>query len=516
MSSTRPPHLPVSPSQGLELVHHHRHGGQGPPSGRRRRRKLGPEDEGRAALPRLVHRAVVLRQRLLVPVDRACVPDAHGDDRHVGEHLLRSRRVHGVVRRVPPGALQVHPSDVRSLAIGSFDALGLHLLRHDRDRFQLVQLGAESLRVHLTNRREETHRVGEAADPGDLRRGIRQGLRPRVKLIVSLREVEQPRRAASRARPAKLLPGSGHAVAEQIAAQLVHLVTHRELAAEALAQLHEGALHLLDEPIENIELLVREALENIARGALRNLLRALRRGRAAGLPRLELHDGGEELQTLAGAEVDLGVGVQAESQRRLGRHVLLDVLHVLVVAGGRRGHEGEGRRRKLGEGAELRLVQEGVLHVEVQVGTDHDGVLVVRDLTAVHDAAEDVLEVVPRNLAAAQGVVHVVLQALGAVDEVSLREGVADVEAQREVRLALNHDGMEVAKAEENALHPRLGRVDVGRREGGQRPLQVGLEARRRLVGELDAAVENADGDRLAGVAAEEQAEARVGAILLV
>eukprot|EP00968_Pinguiococcus_pyrenoidosus_P014248 scaffold1298_cov257-Pinguiococcus_pyrenoidosus.AAC.6 len=197
--------------------------------------------------------------------------------------------------------------------------------------------------------------------------------------------------------------------------------------------------------------------------------------------------------------------MQSEGDGRVAGHGGLDMLNVLLPGGGRRGHEGHALL-VLGERVHLGLVQQLVFHVEVQVGVRQQPVVVVHDVTSVHDLAEDVLEIRPGDLAPA-GVLHVVRQALGAVQQVANAERVLHIEAQRAVHLALDHDGVEVAQAKDDAPLLAVRLVDLLPREGREGPLQVGLQAGWRLVRELDAAVENPDRDALGRIAGDEEAE---------
>lgn len=68
-----------------------------------------------------------------------------------------------------------------------------------------------------------------------------------------------------------------------------------------------------------------------------------------------------------------------------------------------------------------------------------------------HDLAEDVLQILPRDFPPT-GVLHVVGQTNGGVAQVANGERVHHVETHGTVQLALHHDGVEVAKAKQNAL----------------------------------------------------------------
>lgn len=84
-----------------------------------------------------------------------------------------------------------------------------------------------------------------------------------------------------------------------------------------------------------------------------------------------------------------------------------------------------------------------------------------------HDLSEDVLEILPRYLPSTR-ILHIVREAHGGVTQVADGERVHHVEAHGAVQLALHHDGVEVAQAEQNALRLAVGlpRVGRGRRRG--------------------------------------------------
>ena len=69
----------------------------------------------------------------------------------------------------------------------------------------------------------------------------------------------------------------------------------------------------------------------------------------------------------------------------------------------------------------------------------------------VHDLAEDVLQILPRDLSSAR-ILHIVCEAHGGVAQVADGERVHHVEAHGTVQLALHHDRVEVAKPEQYAL----------------------------------------------------------------
>mmetsp|Transcript_9632 Transcript_9632/g.23342 ORF Transcript_9632/g.23342 Transcript_9632/m.23342 type:complete len:350 (+) Transcript_9632:923-1972(+) len=197
--------------------------------------------------------------------------------------------------------------------------------------------------------------------------------------------------------------------------------------------------------------------------------------------------------------------MQPERGGRVARELLLDVLEVLLVAqvGRRRlelGEEGEPvHQLLLEEGREVRVAQPAVPRVG--------------DVAAVHDLAKDVAQVVPRHLGR-------VVQKVGRDDDahlqVALVERVAAVPADGPKLAPFAHDRVEEAEREDDRLElGRLGRVlPDGIGEVEVRALQVGLEAARRLVGELDRFLQDGHRHDRLRHRGEEAAEERVRALL--
>mmetsp|Transcript_26582 Transcript_26582/g.76087 ORF Transcript_26582/g.76087 Transcript_26582/m.76087 type:complete len:240 (-) Transcript_26582:132-851(-) len=179
--------------------------------------------------------------------------------------------------------------------------------------------------------------------------------------------------------------------------------------------------------------------------------------------------------------------MQPEHLRDLGREPLLDVLDVMGV---------------LQLGCVRRLEARGQVGAEQQLwGHEHREVRVVdpsvpriRDVAAVHDLAEDVPQVRPRHVGAeVLGVVEVVLQHRATDREVAIVEGVLLRPALGAELDAAGDQGVEEAEGEQGglkllALHAG---VDVLLRELGVGALEVRLQVRGRLIGDLDAALED-------------------------
>ena len=94
-------------------------------------------------------------------------------------------------------------------------------------------------------------------------------------------------------------------------------------------------------------------------------------------------------------------------------------------------------RRRLELGEEGEAVEQLLAHVREQVGVAEPPIKVVGDVAAVHDLAEDVPQVVPRDLRA---VLEVVGRDCDAHAQVALVERVGAVPADRAELAPLAHD----------------------------------------------------------------------------
>ena len=74
------------------------------------------------------------------------------------------------------------------------------------------------------------------------------------------------------------------------------------------------------------------------------------------------------------------------------------------------------------------------------------------------------------------------------------------IETHGSVLLALQHDRMEVAKTKQNRFHLAVAFFKGFLVQGSECSLDVGLQARGGLVRDLDATIQQADGDRVRGI----------------
>mmetsp|Transcript_25510 Transcript_25510/g.75968 ORF Transcript_25510/g.75968 Transcript_25510/m.75968 type:complete len:302 (-) Transcript_25510:4520-5425(-) len=200
--------------------------------------------------------------------------------------------------------------------------------------------------------------------------------------------------------------------------------------------------------------------------------------------------------------------MHAEEERRLCRH-RLDVLQVLLV---RRGLRRGPAQLAISIWDHLDLVQELVLHEVYEVGRAHPAVPVVHNVPSVHDLSEDVAQVIPGNLDR-RGSLEVVVQDLCRVPQVTRGEGVHHVVAHGPKLLALEHERMEVAESEEDRLDLSVLVLKVLLAEESERATQVCEHSLRRLVGQLDGSLKDANRDAIVGVRREEHAEVRVAVL---
>mmetsp|Transcript_9979 Transcript_9979/g.26011 ORF Transcript_9979/g.26011 Transcript_9979/m.26011 type:complete len:497 (+) Transcript_9979:380-1870(+) len=418
----------------------------------------------------------------------------------------------------------------------SLTLLGL-LLCHLREHLQLVQLQALVLATQLLDRGQETLRIEQPRDVhhlGDVQRVVD----PVVQLHAAVLQVGAPRSQRPRRREAELHPPHREFLCEQAICQVFHDLAHGQLALEAEHQLLQATPHLVDEAVHVLALLQEDelvgALLLLAHGAAhvvgRKLLLLhlfknlgtylLRDGHgtlrvfvlaattAACSEARQAQQHFECLDALHRAEVDLGIRVHAEEEGRLRRH-RLDVLDILLVGTGwRRGP----RQFAIRIRDHLELIQKLVLHEIQQVLGAHDAVPIVHDVAAIHDVAEDVPQVVPRNLDRGRAL-KVVVQHLSGVAEIACREGVLHVVAHGAKLFALQHDRVPVAEREQDRLHLSITVLEVLLAEERERPAQVGKHALRRLVGQLDRSFQDTDRNTLARVSRQEHPEVWVAVL---
>eukprot|EP00964_Phaeocystis_antarctica_P117143 scaffold80980_cov54-Phaeocystis_antarctica.AAC.1 len=440
----------------LDDGHDERDAGHDPLGGGLLALERGGEDEGGAALLRLVARADV--EALVVDlVARRRLDLHHGQ---LGVELLHVGLLERAGGGVPARALDDEAVDVRALARGGLDLLG-PALGHLDGEADLVERPLVLARGHLQHGGEEGLRVEEARDPRAL--GRRQVARPVEQLLLPLEQVDEPHAERQQARVGEVDPVGRRLVVGERLHERLHRLGDGEVAAQAGVELAQGAAHLEEQQVHALGLLqedggVRRALVDalldlhhdeevgqLLEDVVEHLLGALRRRHraraAAAAARLQVGDAAEEVVGLRRHEVDLGVRVQPVGRGRLALDSLLDVLEVALERGDRR-RRGEAR-------VHLDALDELLAHVGALEGRAQPAVPVVRDVPAVHDLAEEVAQVGPRDLGAR---LEVVVRHAHARDQVALVERVAAVPALRPELAPLAHDAVEEAEREDDRL----------------------------------------------------------------
>mmetsp|Transcript_33278 Transcript_33278/g.71326 ORF Transcript_33278/g.71326 Transcript_33278/m.71326 type:complete len:451 (-) Transcript_33278:1539-2891(-) len=312
--------------------------------------------------------------------------------------------------------------------------------------------------------------------------------------------------------------------------QVLHHLTHGQLAFESKLELLETSDHLEHQAIHVLAflqehklvgslLLVAQVPSCVIRGELlfQNLLQDLgtcvlcydhRTHRSivvragATRPTNEHDQGIEGAVTLHCAEVNLCIRVHAEEEWGLSRHGL-DMLQVPLVWSGLRRQP---RQFTVGIGNHLDLIQKLIAHEVQQILFAHSAVPIIYNVSTVHDLAEDVPQIVPGNLHGG-GSFQVVVKHLGRVSKVARGEWILHVVAHRSKLLSLQHQRVEVAQGEEDGLDLRVAVLEVLFAEECERSPQVGQHPLGRLVGELNRALQDANGNTIARIGREENSK---------
>mmetsp|Transcript_46683 Transcript_46683/g.110678 ORF Transcript_46683/g.110678 Transcript_46683/m.110678 type:complete len:770 (+) Transcript_46683:1114-3423(+) len=182
--------------------------------------------------------------------------------------------------------------------------------------------------------------------------------------------------------------------------------------------------------------------------------------------------------------------------------VLQDVLGVARVG------------RRLEPREDLEPFQQLVVHVRRQVVGHQPAIVVVRDMSAVHDLAENVPQVVPGHLRVGLEVVHRDLRAAREVAEV---EGVDPVPALRPELLALDDHGVEQTERKRDALELARLRAALEEVVRERQPVlaHVRPEPLGRLVGQLHAHLQDVD-RQLRRLSRQEHPELRMRSVQVV
>mmetsp|Transcript_33640 Transcript_33640/g.92172 ORF Transcript_33640/g.92172 Transcript_33640/m.92172 type:complete len:451 (-) Transcript_33640:4282-5634(-) len=421
----------------------HRHARHRPLRRRLLRLELHRKDEARPGSRRAGRRAL----RLLVDgtdVNAAQVllfgeDGTHLNDGHLGVELLHEGILEHARRHVPTRALDEQAGDVRTIARRSLNLLDVHLLCDIHCRHKLVERPVVLARRHLLDSVDKGLRVEEARDPRDL--GQREVARPVGELQLPRQQVGEPAGERVTRGPRKLLPRHWSLEPRKRVHELLHGLGDRKITLETHIELNERALNLEEQVVHALALLQEDAgvrcdnvdalldfehreelghlLENVVEQQFDPLAdcRAAT-ATAAALGRKVVHVG-EERSRLLGHEVDLGVRVQAVSDRRLAVQRLINVLEVALVIGRAGRHE---------TGEHHEAVEKLNAHVREQTRRAENAVVRVDDVSTVENLTEQVPQVIPRNRA---NRLEVVVGHGNRVLQIAWVEGVATVPAER-------------------------------------------------------------------------------------
>eukprot|EP00955_Chlamydomonas_euryale_P017517 187204-Chlamydomonas_euryale.AAC.1 len=362
---------------------------------------------------------------------------------------------------------------------------------------------------------------------------------PRRELLVALDDVGVPRRQ--------------HRVGGDALGERLHLVGHVERTVQTERQLLHGPLHLHQQRVHAHRLLQRDHhirrlvldaqlhLDHVERlgqlvqeGLQARPQRRLAPAAAAAAPAAasrHVNDRLEQSLALRRQQRQLRVGVHAVHHRRLRGQRVLNVLLERLVA--RRQRRLEARRQLKRRLRPRRLVVQRACRKDlrsdehVEVGGAAAAVHAVGDVAAVEDLAKHVPQVRPRHKLVC---LEVVVQHVAARRQVAHVERVAAAESEPRARAGADADAklfaaeqQRVVEAETEEDGAEHGALDLGRRplalllrEGGKRAPHVGLHVGRRLVGDLDARLQDGLGHDLGkrravdGLSREEAAEVGV------
>eukprot|EP00964_Phaeocystis_antarctica_P136255 scaffold100686_cov63-Phaeocystis_antarctica.AAC.1 len=452
----------------------------------------------------------------------------HGQRR---EEDLRVRVGQPVLGLLPLRAVEVEAVDVDALVGALLDLVALepeHLGAVDDVVERPAVLAVPSADL-LPVGRQEAGGVEEARQPEGRRPAVAQ---PLSELVGAVEDVEPPHAHVGREQHGDLGPHGGHARHEEGVESLAQLGRHDDGAGDGELELREHEAHRADDLLQPVDLLLEADVERLAHAAqaldarahvvrlvvgrhlglqvvdhLQHRLLAREAAAAAALLGLDVEDDAEHLLRLQRAEGQVGVAVQPEDLGVVHEGQVLDVLAVLVDV----------RARPLGlaRGHDVARVElEGRVEAQdrepgLAVGLEEPIVPVVGDAAAVLHVAHHVVDDDPvHGPLLGLHVVQVVVHELHAGREVGLVELVRDVEAERPELAPLLHDGVHEAERVEHRLPLRL-------RDGVEhvlahprvRTLEARAHARRRLVGDLDGHLQQADGELGVRLGRDPQAE---------
>mmetsp|Transcript_57669 Transcript_57669/g.137355 ORF Transcript_57669/g.137355 Transcript_57669/m.137355 type:complete len:383 (+) Transcript_57669:202-1350(+) len=338
---------------------------------------------------------------------------------------------------LPAGTLQEKPVHVDALGWQAGNLRQISGVVESAPVGHVIQGQSAASGRHLHVGGQEGHGVEEPTDPNGFQQ-LQRGS-PLDHLLVALHEVIKPG-AQSFQRGVRLLcPAGIHLVALEVCTQRLHPLRDVQGATDTQLQLEHGPSDLIQQAVDAVGLLqgdhdegsvvfLLQATSDVnhveVRWELAEVVRddRLSQGDVAGAATAtsagDLLDRLEDADALIREEANLSVGVQSEHLRHLQGESLLDVLdvvRVLKLAG----------IWRFEAGCQVSAGQELWRNQHRQVGVVHTSVPRIRDVTAIHNLAEDVAQVRPGHLRTqVLSVVQIVLQHLPANGQVAIVEGV--------------------------------------------------------------------------------------------
>eukprot|EP00968_Pinguiococcus_pyrenoidosus_P001316 scaffold58_cov256-Pinguiococcus_pyrenoidosus.AAC.11 len=471
----------------------------------------------------------------------------HGNDLQDGqldhEHLrVLASQTH--LLRVPRGALQVQSVHVAAGIQRARHVFRALVLGDHRVQRGLVQRPVPLSARGLNQRREVALRDVKSREPYAGRLAVGD---PVFILSVSRGEVVHPRAQRLLRVRRQAAPHRRQEAVVQTVAEVVQLVAHADFPNERLAQIGERRRHLDDQLVPPLQLLQQHhlawcrrlagvLLENAfanqdevvaaqvhtgeghfaedVHGQAADVILPTGAGATATRARLQVDQVLPHLPRGLRVVLDLRVGVQAEHRRgvRQGQRlhhagVVLErarLRHLVVKAGAR-------------EVELLAVVEQEVPHVFFEVRLQHSAIHVVRHAAAVHGVSDEILEAAPRQelVFVLEGLLQVQREQASGDVEVRLVKVVRDVPADLAVLLALLDDGMQEHQHEEAGLEgPVRAFLKRGVVDLRVRGPHVELQAVRRLRDHLKAPLQDTQGELVARLCGEPEAEVCVRALL--
>jgi len=188
------------------------------------------------------------------------------------------------------------------------------------------------------------------------------------------------------------------------------------------------------------------------RELIRSLLILLTRVivKTLGVLRHKVDQGGEDFFTLGCSEIDFGVWMEAVGDWGFLFESLDYMLEILIIRS--RSWALERVLLAVSEWIQVKLIlDEGVIEELDLVGIAKTSVPIVDNMTAVHNLAENVPEIIPRHVTTLE-LIDVLVKHNTRVSEITQGEIVPEIPALLTESLSLDNARVEVAECEEDAL----------------------------------------------------------------